>query len=323
MPTRSTVAPVSSCLASWSLARQDVDDATRTRMTDTPHRPLHLEAEALLAELRGRMFQRAAEPWIGRFRLVRSLGRGSYGSVVEAEDTELERRIALKVMRARAEVGDDAPIRRMLREARALAKLSHPNVVQVFDAGVNEGRVWIAMELVRGTTLREWEGTTNDAKLDVLHQAGRGLAAAHALGILHRDFKPGNVLVGEDGRVRVADFGLARPEASDDERLVTGPSSGNDPTPLESITGGGMMVGTLRYMSPEQLRAERLDARSDQFNFAVTAWEVLLGVPPSIGCSRRSHATTSPSPIAHRLPEGCAACCDALCRTTPRSAGPT
>jgi serine/threonine protein kinase len=159
---------------------------------------------------------------IGRFLVIRALGSGGMGIVVEAFDAELDRRVALKLLRAR----DGAPSShaRLLREAQAMARLSHPNVVQVHDVGTVGAQVFIAMELVVGQTLASWQAAGKHewrAIVRMYLEAGRGLAAAHAAGLVHRDFKPDNVLVGRDGRVRVADFGLARedrdPEAAVDD----------------------------------------------------------------------------------------------------------
>lgn len=243
----------------------------------------------MLAGLRARMFGRGAPERIGGFRLIRTVGSGAFGDVYEAADDELNRRVALKVLRrSRTDVVDDTLARSLLREARALARLSHPNVVGVFGAGVDGDRIWIAMELVRGSTLRAWalEHPVRDPRdarrrLDLLLQAAHGLAAAHRRGILHRDFKPANALVGDDGRLRVADFGLARWVGTTDETTVgSTPAETSEHSEPRTRTGG--VVGTPRYMSPEQAAGAELDARSDQYNFGVAAWELLTGtVPPS------------------------------------------
>ena len=223
------------------------------------------------------MFELDEPVELGRYKLLRVLGRGTYGTVFEARDTELQRRIAVKVLHSRRP-GSTSSVRRLLSEARAMALVNHPNVVDIFDASATDGHVWIAMALVEGTTLQDWatdhplSGEARDKRLrELLEGAGRGLAAAHATGLVHRDFKPANVLVGADGSVKVADFGLARAW-----RLVDW--STEEQTTSDVGTAGP--AGTPRYMSPEQLRGETADAVSDQFNFAVAAWELLLGQHP-------------------------------------------
>jgi serine/threonine protein kinase len=169
-----------------------------------------------------------------------------------------------------------------LREAQAMARLAHPNVVAIFDAGEVDGQVFIAMELVDGTTLRKWLGEPRDvaAILETFVAAGRGLAAAHGAGLVHRDFKPENVLIGGDGRVRVTDFGLARrTEEPTTERHVAPSITGHDLT----VTVTGAMLGTPAYMAPEQFRGEDLDARSDQFSFCVALYEAVYASRPFAG----------------------------------------
>jgi tetratricopeptide (TPR) repeat protein len=173
-----------------------------------------------------------------------------------------------------------------------MARLSHPNVVAVFDVGTFDGQVFLAMEFIDGVTLREWRGSEPRAVRDVVAmyiQAGRGLEAAHAAGILHRDFKPDNVVVDATGRARVLDFGVARVDAevsADDLALAT---TGMVSTPSRGapLTEFGALVGTPAYMAPEQLRGERAEARSDQFAFAVALYEALHGGRPFIGKSLR------------------------------------
>ena len=154
----------------------------------------------------------------GRYRIVRRIGSGGMGTVYTAFDPTLDRTVALKVLHEKIE-GADAE-QRLLREAQAMARLSHPNVVTVHDAGMEDGRPYVAMEFVEGYDLRSWlkrEPRSWSEIVDQFVAAGKGLAAAHAAGLVHRDFKPGNVLVGDDGRVRVTDFGLARAAATHDQ----------------------------------------------------------------------------------------------------------
>jgi tetratricopeptide (TPR) repeat protein/tRNA A-37 threonylcarbamoyl transferase component Bud32 len=242
----------------------------------------------------------ASEPLrVGRFVLLSRLGAGGMGEVHAAYDEQLDRRVAIKLLRAEASEHARAQDR-LLREAKVLARLSHPNVVQIHEAGVVDDRVFIAMELVDGHTLGEWlrehAPPVGDRRrwpvvVERFVQAGRGLAAAHALGLIHRDFKPDNVLVGRDGRVRVVDFGLARPvgvETSIDEGATLSVRPTNEASSsgsgsrqeLASLTAAGTILGTIAYMAPEQLAGRSVDGRCDQFSFCVALFEALYGVRP-------------------------------------------
>ncbi len=251
---------------------------------------------------------------LGRYHLEHVLGAGGMGRVWLAHDRSLDRQVALKVLLDDA-ANDGTSRARLLREARAMARLRHPNVITVYDADTIDGHDVVAMELVDGTNLTRWAATAHPLEelRDVLVAAGRGLAAAHAAGLVHRDFKPDNVLVGHDGRVLVADFGLARTQDSlsapitepatpsteqatvadapgarrDDtttrevlEHAPTRPSPAGDPAALDSpLTDDGIVMGTPAYMAPEQFRAIA-DAKSDQFAFCVAAWELLAAGRP-------------------------------------------
>ncbi len=213
----------------------------------------------------------------GTYRVVRTIGAGGMGVVYEAIDLVLHRSVALKVHDTlRSEHAD-----RMWREARAMARLNHPNVVTVHEVGTHDGRVFIAMELVHGSNARDWvrRGERSWREIvEVYLQAARGLAAAHAVGIVHRDFKPDNVLVGADGRVRVGDFGLARDAAMSTTALADIAS-----VPEHALTKTGATMGTPAYMAPEQARGGVVDARSDQFAFCVALYEALYGHRPFAG----------------------------------------
>ena len=234
---------------------------------------------------------------IDRYIILDTLGQGGMGVVHKAHDPELDRLIALKLHHVDISAGSNATHARdrLLREAQALAQLSHPNVVAAYDVGTHDQDIFVAMELVEGETLKAWlkaERRSQREIIAVFVAAGRGLAAAHAAGLIHRDFKPDNVLVGSDGRVRVADFGLARAadEVGDDDPPVEEADSGPRPgEPLSASSQGrlvspvtqvGTIVGTPRYMAPEQFLGLRLDAHTDQFSFCVTLHEALFGCRP-------------------------------------------
>jgi tetratricopeptide (TPR) repeat protein len=222
---------------------------------------------------------------LGRYLILEWLGAGAMGAVYAAFDPELDRRVALKLLPPRA-AGDASQLRaRFLAEARAMASISHPNVIAVHDVGTHDDLAFFAMELVDGETLGDWLASrprTTREIVDVFAAAGRGLAAAHEGGLVHRDFKPGNVLVGRDGRVRVIDFGLARFSG---EAVETRPPEAVDPDWDLPETRTGTVLGTPAYMAPEQLEGERSDARADQFAFCVSLYEALYGRRPFEGGS--------------------------------------
>src|SRR5262245_37690244 len=204
------------------------------------------------------------------------------GVVYAAYDPELDRRVALKLLHAGGSV---EARKRLLREAQAMARLAHPNVIAVHDVGTWGDEVFVAMEFVEGPTLaervRDEEPGWREV-LDLYLQAGEGLAAAHVAGIVHRDFKPQNALVGRDGRVRVLDFGLARGTGALPPREAEeGPDSGAAPGLLVTpLTRSGSRMGTPAYMSPEQFEGLPADELSDQFSFCVALYEALYGERP-------------------------------------------
>jgi predicted ATPase/predicted Ser/Thr protein kinase len=241
---------------------------------------------------------------IGRFSVLGKLGEGGMGVVYLARDAELERKIAIKVMLPGG--GRGIGVRRLVREAQGLARLSHPYVIQVHEIGEHDSAMFIAMEYVEGRTLSEWldaEPRGWRSTLEILRQSGRGLDAAHAAGLIHRDFKPGNVIVGIDGRARVLDFGLARDhddvdaDVDDDSSAANAACTGDDAlevgdtladsdaraSPETSLTRSGVILGTPAYMAPEQMQGRPCDPLSDLFSFCVTAFEALFHTRPFSG----------------------------------------
>jgi serine/threonine-protein kinase len=242
---------------------------------------------------------------VGRYVILECIGSGAMGIVYTARDPDLGRKVALKLLRADAASKSSSEHRaRLLREAQATARLSHPNVITIYDVGTVGEEVFLAMELVDGGTLRDWMSAPHSWRevLGVMRRAGEGLAAAHAAGLVHRDFKPDNVLVGRDGRVRVTDFGLAR---SDLEAQPSG--STLDPPPAElaaSMTQTGAFVGTPAYMAPEQREGGIADARSDVFSFCVTFYEALHGTRPFHGQSLGELAAAIQGGVVQSGPRG-------------------
>jgi len=233
-----------------------------------------------------------------RYVVLECQGRGGMGVVYAAYDPRLDRKIALKLLHHTDVEGRRR--QRLLREAQALGQLVHPNVVVVFDVGSCDDRLFLTMEFVAGQTLRAWLQVPRPWRdvVRVFVEAGRGLAAAHAANVIHRDFKPENVLVGSDGRVRVADFGLARPSAD------VGSPEATRPGPATSLTLSGAVMGTPAYMSPEQAAGEHVDARSDQYSFCVALFEALHGRRPGGGDPSRSIAAHVPSHLRRVLDRG-------------------
>ncbi len=214
-----------------------------------------------------------------RYELVSRLGEGGRGAVWRARDTKLGRAVAVKLLSA-ASVGSDVARSRLIREARAAAALEHEGIVRVYDVGeTDDGGAFLVMELIRGKSLRDLMigGSLGLAtRATILADAGRALAFAHAAGIVHRDVKPDNVMVREDGRVVVVDFGVAKPVASD----VVGHADTVAAQTGGALTGAGQLVGTPAYLAPEQARGLDVSHATDQFALAVTAYEALSGKLP-------------------------------------------
>jgi eukaryotic-like serine/threonine-protein kinase len=241
--------------------------------------PVERDADAVWVDQKvaARLFG-ATPQKIGRYSILETLGSGGMGLVYRAHDPQLDRAIALKLLNADWSTPEGS--RRMHREARAMARLSHPNVVQVYEVGQYRERVFLAMEYVEGETLGAWlERGPSQARILALFLAvGAGIAAAHGAGVVHRDLKPSNILVDTAGRPRVADFGLACTEIRvHDEQVTTLEERGD---PRATITEVSPVVGTPRYMAPEQYEGRPATARSDQYGFCVMLWEALCGELP-------------------------------------------
>jgi tetratricopeptide (TPR) repeat protein len=223
---------------------------------------------------------------LGRYLILERVGQGGMGVVYAAWDPDLGRRVAIKLLRTDKTHAEGRTVgqARLLREAQAMARVTHPNVISVYDVSTLGDSVFVAMEFVDGGTLKKWVKEQPRGwreVLDVFSAAGRGLAGAHGAGLVHRDFKPDNVLIGKDGRIRVTDFGLAR--LADEEEVGThrptlpAMAAVAENAELAQLTQDGVVVGTLKYMSPEQLHGAAPDARSDQFSFCVALYWALYG----------------------------------------------
>jgi tetratricopeptide (TPR) repeat protein len=243
------------------------------------------ESSASLAKNRpSNRIQLTAGATVGTYVIERFLGGGGMGVVYAARDPRLDRTVALKLIRQGSGVSREELGKRLERESKALARLSHPNVTAVYDVGTDGDHVFIAMEYVAGKTLRAWleePRSTRDILLTFM-RAGRGLVAAHAADLVHRDFKPDNVLVGQGDIVKVTDFGLARIAvdvfATDGNSLALRPTDPN-------LTATGAFLGTPAYMAPEQFDEGAVDARADQFSFCVALYEALYGERPFKGAT--------------------------------------
>lgn len=268
--------------------------------------PDPLEEETMLAALEARMFGTSRRLVLSRYELRQRLGRGGAGDVHLAWDPELAREVAIKLLRPVRGPGGSAARRRFLREAQSIAKLDHDNVVTIFDVGDfawsdvrgddapdldTERGIFIVMERVTGVDLARWLDAGRHAwreVLEVFRQAGEGLAAAHHAGIVHRDFKPGNVLVATDGRAKVADFGLALMDGL--ERTDAMPAdaaalSGELSESTGRLTEAGTVMGTPLYMAPEQHRGHEIDPRADVYAFCASLYRGLFG-RPAFSCER-------------------------------------
>lgn len=247
---------------------------------------------------------------VGRYVVIDKLGQGAMGEVFSAYDPELQRRVAIKLLSAQVRSSEVARAR-LTREAQSMARVSHPAVVPIFDVGTIDDEVFIAMELVEGTTLTEWlaahKGRWRE-QVKKFIEAGRGLAAAHEAGVVHRDFKPDNVLIGHDGRARVTDFGIAVADGQRERRPAQLPP---EEGALHRLTRTDTFLGTPAYLAPEQFDGAAVDGRSDQFSFCVALFEALYGHLPFVGTSPVAlrisisggnyHAPSGRSPVPTRV----------------------
>lgn len=292
----------------------DIDDPQQPMSSDPLER----------ATIAAKLFGSSDPPRVGRFSVLERIGSGGMGVVYRAYDPQLQREVAVKLLGLDLSDEEDSQgHQRLVREAQAMARISDPHVLPVFESGEHEGRVFVAMELVSGGTLREWleaERREWTSVLDLFLQAGRGLAAAHASGLVHRDFKPENVLVdgGDEPRARVMDFGLARTaEAPDSSAMTLAVDDVN-----VRLTQTGAVLGTPAYMSPEQFAGEAADERSDQFSFCVALWEALCGQRPFAGQTLRELAeNVAAGDLVHPRSRGDAPV--ALLRSLERGLSPT
>ena len=250
--------------------------------------------------------RRAAPARIGRFTVLGLVGRGGMGIVYACHDELLDRKVAVKVLHS--EGRRHHANARLQREAQALARLNHPNVVAVHDVGVVGERVYLAMEFIDGQTLAAWLKTHKPRWREVLRvilAAGDGLAAAHDKGLIHRDIKPDNIMIGADGRVRLMDFGLAHADSEADPTTPRRPTQG---ALAIELTRTGALMGTPAYMAAEQFLGDPTDARSDQFSLCATAWEALYGRPAHAGdtllplASNVTSGTRTPPPAGTEVP---------------------
>ncbi|MEM6996774.1 MAG: serine/threonine-protein kinase, partial [Myxococcota bacterium] len=288
------------------------DDAESSTMAVPEVVPKGELARVAAAARRGLFGSSTPGAKIGRFTILERIGSGGMGVVYAAHDPDLERRIAIKVLKGPG-VSDSARSR-VRREAQAIARIKHPNVIHVYETGNHEGELYLAMEHIQGETLGAWlarEPRSLPEVLAAFRGAGQGLAAAHAVDVMHRDFKPDNVLVDRHDEVHVLDFGLARGASASGELPPSQPNlEDRDETLLDSpLTATGTVMGTPAYMAPEQALGETTTPQVDQFSFCVALWEAVYGVRPfashegkNLLAALRSGCPPDPPPADRKVP---------------------
>lgn len=239
----------------------------------------------------------ASKAQLSRYVILHQLGAGGMGVVFAAYDEQLDRKVALKLVHSQGTTRDRQH-QRTLREAKALARVTHPRVVSVYEVGETDTQVYLAMEFVDGMTLRKWQSASPLSWREIVQmyvQVGEGLHAAHRASVVHRDFKPDNVLVGKDGLPRVVDFGIAHLSALP----VPDDAAGGVPgvAPEGRVTVEGTLIGTVGYMSPEQFEGIRVDAASDQWSFCAALYEALYGRLPFAGTTAAEQAVSVRGPL--------------------------
>jgi serine/threonine protein kinase len=240
--------------------------------------------------------------WLGPYQILSTVGSGGMGEVYRARDSRLGREVAIKVL-GDALASDPHALARFTREARAIAALNHPNIVTIFSAEEVDGLPFITMEIVEGRTLDRLiprGGVTLDRFFDVALALADALTAAHRAHFVHRDLKPSNVIMSDDGRVKLLDFGLARPIEPEPDRVA-------DQETHLSLTREGTILGTAPYMSPEQIEGKPLDPRTDLFSLGIVLYEMATGTRPFGGDSPTSLIASilkdRPKPVTERRPE--------------------
>ena len=271
-------------------------------VVDLGARPRQDDLEAIRirnAARKGLFGDAAGAPRFGRYVVDGMAGSGGMGVVYRARDTRLSRTVAIKVIRSDRDREPTQALARMKTEARAVARITDPRVVPIFDVGTKDGAFYIVMAFIDGVDLGRWLGDAERSTPEILalmREAGEGLAAAHAVGVVHRDFKPSNVLVDRNGHVHIVDFGVARLVGD----VLPPTVSGGDvvPLPPNHRTETGSILGTPQYMAPEQRRGERVDARVDQFAFCVVLRDMLAHHEISPALRETLDRGLSPDPAA-------------------------